>query len=245
MYKVMFVDDEPWAIIDIMHNTPWESTGFAMAGYWDKPTVALKEIIKSKPDLLFTGIRMPVWDGFELIKQCRESGSEAEFIVLSSYSDFVYAKQAIKAAVLDYCLKPVNPAVLLELLNEIKSVLDDKYSPNPVIEDNQDLPELFNEILAYMQENYHRKLGLSHLAEHFHFNKNYICHLFKKHAKTTFIAYLTQLRIEAAKNLLENSKLSHGEISVQVGFTDAYYFSKVFKAECGYSPSKYRRGEEE
>ena len=242
MYKVMFVDDEPWAIIDIMHSTPWEDTGFIMTGYWDKPTVAFQEIIKNKPDLIFTDIRMPVWDGFELIKKCREAGSESEFIILSSYSDFLYAKQAIKASVLDYCLKPVNPAILLELLEEIRSMFDDRHTAiQPIhIEDNQDTPVIFNEILIYMQENFHHKLALTHLAGHFHFNKNYICNLFKKHAKTTFITYLTQLRIEASKKLLENSSLSLGEIAKQVGFSDSYYFSRVFKAECGCSPSLYR-----
>lgn len=245
MYKVMFVDDEPWAVIDIMHSTPWESTGFSVAGYWDKPTAALEEIVKGKPDLVFTDICMPVLDGFELIKRCREAGSQAEFIILSSYSDFLYAKQAIKSAVLDYCLKPVNPAVLLEILEEIRALLDERNAPiktmqNVQTDDSQH--SSFDDILEHIRENFQNKMLLSHLADHFHFNKNYICHLFKKHANTTFSNYLTQVRIESAKKLLRESALSQSEIAAQVGFADHYYFNRVFKAECGYTPSQYRHG---
>jgi len=244
MYKVMFVDDEPWAIIDLMHTIPWEDIGFTVAGYCDKPTTAINEILSVKPDIVFTDIRMPVWDGFELIKRCRESGAESEFIILSSYSDFLLTKQAIKTAVLDYCLKPVNPTAMIEMLTEMRTILDDKYAGQP-LQAEEDIQEenhteRFNDILDYIKENYHHKLALTHLANHFHFNKNYICHLFKKHAKTTFITYLTQLRIDAAKELLRDSSLSQVEIAASVGFSNCYYFNKVFKAECGYTPAQYR-----
>jgi len=250
MYKVIFVDDEPWAIIDLMHSIPWESVGFSVAGYFDKPTEAINEILNLHPDIVFTDIRMPVWDGFELIKRCREAGSNAEFIILSSYSEFLLAKQAIKAAVLDYCLKPINPAVMLELLKEIRLILDDKHSDQFILSEedsrqNNSQEEHFNTILLYIKENYHNKLVLSHLADHFHFNKNYLCHLFKKHTNTTFINYLTLLRIDAAKDLLRESTFTQREIAIKTGFSDSYYFNRVFKAECGCTPSQYRKMEKE
>ena len=244
MYKVIFVDDEPWAVIDMIHSIPWKDTGFEVFGYYDKPTRAFEQILEHRPDLVFTDIRMPVWDGFELIKRCREAGSEAEFIILSSYSDFPLAKQAIRANVLDYCLKPVNPGVMMDLLDEMRSLLDDKGAePSEIDEDvfkQAEAHEHFNAMLDFIKENYHNKLSMSHLAEHFHYNKNYICHLFKKHANTTFNTYLTSVRIKEAKRLLRSGGLSQGDIAAMVGFRDYYYFNRVFKAECGITPFQYQ-----
>ena len=243
VYKIMFVDDEPWAVVDMMHSIPWEETGFTVAGYWDKPTVAFEKIIAEQPEVVFTDIRMPTWDGFEMIRRCREAGSMSEFVILSSYSDFLFAKQAIKAAVLDYLLKPVNPVALKEVLEEIRVLLDERHSEKQVCtEDTKESAEGFDNILNYISQNHHLKLDLSHLADHFHFNKNYLCHLFKKHAKTTFISYLTQVRIDAAKILLRESTFYQEEIAARVGFNDQHYFNKVFKAECGCTPLQYRQG---
>lgn len=254
MYKVVFVDDEPWAIIDLIHSITWEDHGFSVGGYYDKPSIAYKYIIEECPDLVFTDIRMPVWDGFELIKQCREAGSEAEFVILSSYSDFALAKQAIRSAVLDYCLKPVNPVILLKLLAEIRTLLDDNrialessgtLDSNIVDEgfnDTGEKPEQFDKILNFVKTNYQKKLVLTELAELFNFNKNYICYLFKKYENTTFIAYLTDIRIEEAKLRLRSSAMSQEEIVAQTGFKDYYYFNKVFKSKCnGITPAQYRK----
>ena len=248
MYKVMFVDDEPWAVIDMIHSIPWQDSGFEVSGYFDKPTFAFEQILEHQPDLVFTDIRMPAWDGFELINRCRNAGSESEFIILSSYSDFPLTKKAIKAAVLDYCLKPVNPDAMIDLLYEMRALLDDKkieQKHNEIDEIDESYPkadahETFNAMLDFIKEHYHSRLTMTHLAEHFHYNKNYICHLFKKHVNTTFTTYLTGIRIQEAKRLLREGSLSQGDIAAKVGFRDYYYFNKVFKAECGITPFQYQ-----
>lgn len=247
MHTVMFVDDEPWAVIDIMHSIPWNALGFSTANYYEKPREALEAIVREKPDLVFTDIRMPVMDGFELIRQCREAGSESDFIILSSYSDFELAQQAIRSAVLDYCLKPVNPEALTEMLREISLRLDDKKAADSDLAPEWETPELsaageqFERILDYIKANFHNKLLLHQIATQFNFNKNYICYLFKKHAGTTFTTYLTGLRIGEAKRLLRGTELTLGEIAARTGFMDYYYFNRVFKAECGITPSRYRK----
>lgn len=252
MYKVLFVDDEPWAVIDIMHSISWEEQGFHVLGHYEKPREAVAAILEQQPDLVFTDIRMPVWDGFEVIRRCREGGSDAEFIILSGYSDFELAKRAIRAAVLDYCLKPVNPAALVKLLEEIKPILADKrilrqeglgetaeFTPGEEEKNDQ-----FQNILTYIQENYASKLVLTQLASQFNFNKNYICYLFKKHAGTTFTAYVTHIRIEEAKKMLRTTRMTQSDIAAATGFMDYYYFNKVFKTECGLTPYQYRRREQ-
>lgn len=62
-----------------------------------------------KPDLVITDIRMPGMTGLELMQKVRQQHISCEFIVVSGYSDFSYAKEAIAYGVAGYCLKPLNP----------------------------------------------------------------------------------------------------------------------------------------
>jgi len=248
MYKVILVDDEPWAIIDILHSITWEDFGFTVFGHYNKPVRAMEMVLTEKPDVVFTDIRMPVMDGFELIRQCRRQGCEAAFVLLSSYSDFEYAQEAIRMSVMDYCLKPVNPEALARQLQNLRERLDEQALSRKSREllilpenDFQDEPHSFQQILAYIRENYQRKVTLAEISALFSFNRTYICSLFKRNSETTFSAYLNNVRIQAAKQLLESTLMPMGEIAEQTGFADDYYFNKVFKSICGVTPYQYRR----
>ncbi|GHV48367.1 hypothetical protein AGMMS49546_38860 [Spirochaetia bacterium] len=243
MYKVLFVDDEPWVIIDIMRNIPWKELGFDVIGYYEKAREALDAIIAEKPHLVFVDINMPAMSGFELIRRCREADSFSEFIILSAYSDFEFAKEAIRAAVLDYCLKPVNPTAMINMLKDIKIRFDKKEIIADIAHETAYISEgesRFNCILSYVKTHYNTKVLLQVLSEEFFYNKNYICHLFKKYTGNTFSNYLVNLRIEKSKELLEFGDMPMQIIAEKTGFMDCNYFNKVFKTICGIPPHKYR-----
>jgi two-component system response regulator YesN len=248
MYTVLFVDDEPWVIIDILHSIPWGKFGFEVIGHYDKPREAKEAILAQKPHLVFVDINMPVMNGFELIRACRAEGCDSAFVILSAYSDFEFAKQAIKAAVLDYCLKPVNPVSMTAVLEDIRKQLDERESVKKAEEaadlENLDVPvvsnERFDQILKYVRSNFNTKLLLQEIADKFGFSKNYICFLFKKYTEHTFSNYVTAIRIEKSKELLKTTKLPLYVIAENTGFMDYYYFNRVFKSACGMPPHKYR-----
>ncbi|MDR3173815.1 MAG: response regulator [Treponema sp.] len=251
MYKVVFVDDEPWVIIDMLHSIPWERLGFEVAGHYNKAREAKEIIVQTKPHLVFVDINMPVMDGFELIRRCREEGCGASFVILSGYSDFEFAKQAIREEVLDYCLKPVDPAAMIKTLDYIRLRLGDQTSGKTAAaeksgglpEDTPYVPEKekrFNRILAYIKSHYNTKLSLRELSEQFFLDRNYICSLFKKFTGSTFSNYLVNLRIEKSKELLRATNMPLQLIAEKTGFMDAYYFSRVFKSSSGMPPHKYR-----
>jgi two-component system response regulator YesN len=263
MYTVLFVDDEPWVIVDILHSIPWEKLGFKVIGHYEKPREAKGVILSQKPHIVFVDINMPVMNGFELIRQCREEGYEGAFIILSAYSDFEFAKQAIKAAVLDYCLKPVNPEAMIKVLEETKIHLDEKEAVRLAEHEAEASPsgvpdgapsgapsgdeeyisyseERFNRVLDYVKSHFNTRLLLSELAEQFSFSKNYICFLFKKYTHTTFSNYITHIKIEKAKQLLEHTDMPLQLIAQETGFMDVYYFGRVFKIASGVPPHRYR-----
>ena len=70
--------------------------------------LALPVILKEKPDILITDIRMPFMDGLELSRMVKAELPDIKIVILSGYDDFEYAKQAIKIGVAEYLLKPVS-----------------------------------------------------------------------------------------------------------------------------------------
>lgn len=226
MYKAIIIDDEPWTIIDIEKTFSLEDMGFEIVGSYRTPQKALPAIISKKPDLVITDIRMPGMTGMELIKSVRSQKINCEFIIVSGHSDFSYAQEAISYGVAGYCLKPLDPHETSEALNRAKNHLDSRKTITP---EPSYLDDNFEGLRNYIITHFSEKLTLKSLAAEFNMNPNYCCSLFTKYLGQTFSAYLTELRITEAQNLLHNSNYSLEEIASLVGFKDYFYFSKVFK----------------
>lgn len=94
--------------------------------------------------------------------------------------------------------------------------------------------------ITYMKGKYHEELSLEDVADHVHLNPYYFSKIFKKQTGETFIDYLTKLRIEKAKEFMQDSQLSMKEVCYLVGYNDPNYFSRVFKKVTGLTPSEYR-----
>lgn len=102
-------------------------------------------------------------------------------------------------------------------------------------------PHPFKQILAYIQSNASTNLSAESLCQTFACSRSYFSHTFKKHVGKGFREYLTDIRLERSKRLLELSALNVTEIAYSVGFQDSNYFSTVFKKNVGLSPLTYRK----
>ncbi|GMB08048.1 helix-turn-helix domain-containing protein [Thermolongibacillus altinsuensis] len=100
---------------------------------------------------------------------------------------------------------------------------------------------IIEQVEAFLQENYHCDLSLEEVAQSVHLTPYYFSKIFKKHTGQTFIDYLTNLRIEKAKQLLRDERLNVKEICYDVGYKDPNYFSRVFKKITNMTPKEYRQ----
>lgn len=101
--------------------------------------------------------------------------------------------------------------------------------------------ELVENIDSYLQSHLSQPLSLQILADEFGVSKVYLCRIFKKHKNMTPIDYFNRLKIDRAKQLLvEMRDLPLREIASLLGFSDMYYFCKVFKKLTGQTPSQFR-----
>ena len=96
----------------------------------------------------------------------------------------------------------------------------------------------------YIEKNYMNKLTLDDIARHLGVTSYYFCRMFKKETGINFASYLTEVRINQAKKLLKETKLSNRQICEKVGINSTNYFHQLFKNFTSLTPSEYRSSHE-
>lgn len=126
MLKVMLVDDEPFIAQGLSVLIDWAKAGYEIAYIATNGQEALEYLKENEVDLIIADIQMPVMNGLELLEKIRaEKISAAYFVILSGYSDFSYAQQAIRQECTDYILKPVGKEELTAILCKVAKMSED------------------------------------------------------------------------------------------------------------------------
>lgn len=108
--------------------------------------------------------------------------------------------------------------------------------------ENNDNIRLLTMIDKYIDEHFtENSLDLTKIAENVKVEPKYLSAYFKKHKNITLVKYITQKRIECAKQLLKDTDLAINAIAIKVGFTDLSVFGKSFKRSENITPSEYRK----
>ena len=117
MYQVLIVDDEEIVCRGMAQFIKWKDYGFEVAGIAASVDEALRMLKKMHIDVVFTDIRMPEKSGIDLLKEIQSQYEDIQTVILSGYSDFDYAKEAMRYGAIEYLTKPVN-------LREVESLLE-------------------------------------------------------------------------------------------------------------------------
>ncbi|WP_054949766.1 response regulator transcription factor [Numidum massiliense] len=124
MINVLLVEDEFLIRSGMRTLIDWEAHGFHLAAEATHGAEAFDILREQTIDIVLTDIRMPVMDGLALIRKIRKRHLPCEIIVLSSYDDFAYVRQAMKHGVRDYIHKPtISPDDLVQTLQEVAADL--------------------------------------------------------------------------------------------------------------------------
>lgn len=117
--KVLIADDEESIGLLILHLVDWEELNMQVVQVVQNGYQAIEAVKKETIDIVITDIRMPGIDGLEMIKELKQLNPAIQYIVISGYKDFAYAKIALQYGVTDYILKPVNKMELQSALYKI------------------------------------------------------------------------------------------------------------------------------
>ena len=126
MIKVFITEDESIVREGLRDIVPWEKYGFEFVGDAPDGEMALPLIRKLKPDVLITDIKMPFMDGLALSSIVSRELPDTKIIILSGYSDFEYARQAVALNVDQYLLKPITKAAILKALEVTRQKIQEE-----------------------------------------------------------------------------------------------------------------------
>ncbi len=124
MWKIVIIDDDPNVLAGMKTGIPWETLNAEWAGEGTDGQQGLVVIRQVQPDIVIVDISMPVMNGLDMIGTLRNEGYAGKFIILSGYSDFEYARQALRLDVDDYLTKPVTVDSLIAVLKRAIHRLD-------------------------------------------------------------------------------------------------------------------------
>lgn len=253
-YRILIADDEPIERA-VIGKTIRNYFGDEVEVYEAVNGREAIEIFRQEDcQIALLDISMPGINGLEAAEEIRRENEVCSIIFLTAYDEFDFAKRAIKVRALDYLLKPSAKEELIMVLEEAVHLAghraDESEERTAAVEDDKRdekqepmKNQLFSEyIRGYIEAHYMEDISLQDAAAQLHYSDAYFCRFFKQNFDKNFIMYLSELRVEKAKELLEDMTINVKDISNRVGFRDSGYFTKVFKRITGVTPSEYRYG---
>ena len=246
-YKIVIAEDEELQLNSLVKKVEKFCPGFTVAGTAQTGSQAYKLICEKAPDILISDIRMPVMTGIELMEKARIMFPELQFIIISGFSEFEYARSAIRLQVSDYLLKPVETEELQKALNKIRLKLQERAQEESAAfngdSENKTAEQVAFAVIEYLQHHYNEEVNLNQIASALHYSPSYLTKIFVQQYNTTPSKYMISLRMQKAQQLLaHNPELSVRQIGETVGYPEQGYFSRIFKKYVGVSPLEYRSG---
>lgn len=253
MLKLILADDEEMIRESIRSLINWNELGIDVVASCKNGAETLQAILQTDPDIVMTDIKMPGMSGLDLIRQVYDRNDLIiEFILLSGYADFEYAKQAISYRVSNYLLKPCNENQIIEAIQKASEEIRKRRRirslvPNSVFSKSphSQYKDYINQIIDYVDRHFSDPdLSLKKISSDVLFmNADYLSREFFQQTGQKFTDYLTGLRITKAKAILkESSNEKIYLIADQVGFSkNPQYFVQLFKASTGMTPKAWAK----
>ena len=197
---------------------------------------------QEKFEAAFVDIKMPGFSGLEAIEKVVSGNLLTEWIILTGYSDFGFAKKAITLGVTEYLLKPVSRNEMEDVLQKIDNNLARK-SGKLIIDDTSDINEktihLVRSAERIVRERFSEHIGVAQIADELGVTPNYLSSLYKKFTHTTFTRHITDIRMTKSLELLKQTGVSVKDATELLGYSSSRHFARLFREYYDISPSEY------
>ena len=248
--NILLVDDERLAVEVMNRMIDKEKYGFSTIYKALSMKQAQQICEETDIDIIICDIEMPRGSGLDFVQWLLDTGRNPIVIFLTSHAVFSYAQQAVSLGVQDYLLKPVEPEDMNQALEKAirnaksrkKSILKEE-KIRKLNEGVQSAEKNVEKVKTYIETHFKEELTRESLASEVFMNPDYLSKLFKKNTGSSLMDYVTKVRIERAKELLERTVLTISEIAIETGYSNTAYFTKMFKKYTnGVTPREYRKG---
>lgn len=252
MFKAIVIDDEKWVVKSLLATIKDQEYFEITSEFYDGYS-GLEYIRTHQPDLAFVDVRLPGMGGLDILQTAHAEGLQTLFIMISGHAEFAYAQKAMFHNAIGYCLKPFSRSELMDSLQKAYQLLTEKEQTQEQAESEPNTENHFTPthltsthksvqmMIDYAEQHYREDISIQDLADYCSINTNYASQIFKQELGISFVSYLTSLRIEHAIWLLTHTEQTIFSIATQVGYSDYFYFAKVFKKVKGCTPTAFRQ----
>lgn len=250
MYKLLITDDEPQILEGMKRILDWKQYGFGRIDTCESTEAAMSIVVDQQPDVAIFDVCIGNTLGYEAINRLNELHIPTKYVIMSGYSEFKYAQEAIRCGVKDYLLKPVDRTKLQQVIEKI--IVEDlggsighasceSLNLDPVLGVGYDsLSKLVNRILLMIKTEHAQNITLKSVAERFQMNSTYLGQLFLKESGMKFSEYLMAYRMLLAQERIQATDEKISSIALSVGYNNLNYFYTHFHGYFGKSPSELR-----
>lgn len=264
-YRAIIVDDEDMVREGLKKHFDWEKYSVEVTGYFEDGEYAWEYLKEHEADILITDVRMAHMDGITLAKKAAARYPGICILFISGYADVQYLRDALKVDAVDYILKSIDLEELATAIERTTQRIREKRDEKEKIQTMQQ--ELFSlresadnknsgkelqkeipvhdsaailKVTNYISEKYMEQLSVLSLADMVNLTPAYLCVLFKQKTSMTVNEYITNVRMDHAKDLLSGTQKHLYEICYEVGYLSPAYFTRLFKKYTGHTPKEWR-----
>jgi YesN/AraC family two-component response regulator len=247
--QVLIVEDDP-EIANFMKGLLAESHAITIV--CDGKS-ALENV--ESQDVVVLDYRLPDMSGLEVLRKIKRMRPDIPVIFITAYGDEDVAVKAFRYGVRDYLKKPFHYSEFLHSLNSCLSLARiDKRQPRRVLLDDVDtitsgIVDAINRsaikynlqnAIIYINNNYTSKITLDKVSKEACTSRYHFSREFKKAIGCTYTDYVNKMRIEKARALLKNERISITEAAFSVGYPNLTNFGRIFKKIVGCTPKEYK-----
>lgn len=249
MCKLLIVDDEPYIIDGLKKMICWEEFNINRIETATNYVDAVAKAIELRPDIAIFDICIKDKNCFDIITRLKAMNITTNYVLISGFSEFEFARQAIKIGVKEYLLKPINKDELKKVLTriiieELHGVLQEKENrkelDSVLHREYSDFSKLVNKVLMIVQNEFRNKLSLKIIADRFMVNSAYLGQVFYKETQMKFNEYLMAYRLGIARELILDTDDKISAISYKIGYLNINYFYQLFRQYYNVSPLELR-----
>ncbi|SFR78106.1 two component transcriptional regulator, AraC family [Marinobacter daqiaonensis] len=215
----------------------------------------LAAIRKKTPLVVLFQFDYPDLPGLASLRETKQQIPSVPVIMITQAHSEQLAVWAFRARVWDYFVHPIDTKRLIDVADTLTKIRQGRPAKRTELDQGNTIPPearlrcsgsreeqaILDQVLTYVDNNLHRKIVQLEVAKRFDLSPFQFSRLFKRLTTVTFQSYLLTRRVEEAKRLLANPKISITDVCFTVGFQDLSYFTRVFQRHVGITPSHFRR----
>ena len=237
MLRILIAEDEPLEQQSLKDILEWNFSCGVDIKTASNGVDAISTATIWHADLVLMDIEMPGCNGIVAANKIAKVNPLTKFIIITAYERFEYAHEAVRLHAVDYLLKPVEDAVLVSTIqrliqereeeNALQQRVLEVQAPSQELTSQTRSELLIKNVEDYIRKNYRYDISQEIICDILNMSTGHFSKLFRQYYGVKFIDFLTNIRVEAAKELLLDPTKRTKEIGEMVGYPSSSYFSTL------------------